>query len=245
MQSGDPQNQSPASDPGEQTAPEREYEENAANAGEGQGGGDPDVFLDVPILKVEELDLEVQDLRAHVSLRADLAKLVNVDVGVDIQLGTVKLNIKGVEAQALLKVKLARVLDTFDRALATIDQNPEIIGDLLQDAGQTLGEDGASQTPGTEPSQNVLGESPEGSPQTVRRTEDDSGDTIETTLNEAGEVVYEEVAEDAADTTVDATDSARKKAGELGVEIADVRGTGSSGRVLVRDVEAAAEERQQ
>lgn len=45
-------------------------------------------------------------------------------------------------------------------------------------------------------------------------------------------------AEDAGE--VDATDAARRKAGQLGVKLSEVRGTGSNGRVLIKDVEKAA-----
>ena len=44
--------------------------------------------------------------RAHVALQAKVLELVNLNVGVDVQLGKVKLDIKGVEAQAVLKVRL-------------------------------------------------------------------------------------------------------------------------------------------
>src|SRR3712207_7681587 len=47
--------------------------------------------LDVPVLNVDEINLEVEDLRAHVSLRAELADLVKINVGVDIYLDKVKL----------------------------------------------------------------------------------------------------------------------------------------------------------
>ena len=39
---------------------------------------------------------------------------------------------------------------------------------------------------------------------------------------------------------VRATDAAKRKARELGVRLSDVEGTGSEGRVLVKDVEKAA-----
>lgn len=126
-----PQNQD------EQTVSERKY------ADQVMSGEDPDVLLDVPVLKVEELTLELEDLRAHVSLRADLADLVSVNVGVDAYIDKVKLEIKGVEAQVLLKVRLDRVLETFNRALQTIDNNPEILGrmrktkDFGEDAEET------------------------------------------------------------------------------------------------------------
>ena len=42
-------------------------EEPASYDEEDAAGASPDVFLDVPILKVDEIDLDVEDLRAHVS----------------------------------------------------------------------------------------------------------------------------------------------------------------------------------
>src|SRR5918998_5839797 len=69
----------------------------------GETYGDPDVLLDVPMLNVEEIDLEVEDLRARVSFQAELADLVKINIGLDVELGRVKLGIKGVEAQAQLK----------------------------------------------------------------------------------------------------------------------------------------------
>ena len=45
-------------------------------------------------------------------------------------------------------------------------------------------------------------------------------------------------AEDAGE--VDATDAARRKVGQLSVKLSEVRGTGSNGRVLIKDVERTA-----
>ena len=59
---------------------------------------DPDVVLDVPTLNIEELDLEVEDLRAHVSVRTELTDFANINIGVDAYLNNVKFGIKGVEA---------------------------------------------------------------------------------------------------------------------------------------------------
>jgi pyruvate/2-oxoglutarate dehydrogenase complex dihydrolipoamide acyltransferase (E2) component len=196
--------------------PEQEYEDQA------KSGEDPDVLLDVPVLKVEELTLELEDLRAHVSLRADLADLVSVNVGVDAYLDKVKLEIKGVEAQVLLKVRLDRVLDTFNRALETIDHNPHILGSRPE------APDGSSETP-------------DEASQTVRRVPDGSEETVETTFNESGEIVEENTTDRPADSSIgEATDAARKRAGELGVDLSGVEGTGSGGRVLVKDVIEAA-----
>ena len=98
-------------------------------------GEDPDVVLDVPTLNIEELDLEVEDLRAHVSVRAEVANFVNINIGVDAYLDKVKLGIKGVEAQVLLKVKLERILGTIDRALSAIEQNPGLLDDRMREEG--------------------------------------------------------------------------------------------------------------
>jgi hypothetical protein len=87
--------------------------------------GDPDVLLDVPSLNVEEIDLEVEDLRARVSFQAELADLVKIDVGLDVELGKVKLQIKGVEASAQLKARLDNVRAIFSEVLETLQDNPQ------------------------------------------------------------------------------------------------------------------------
>jgi DNA anti-recombination protein RmuC len=97
---------------------------------------EPDVLLDVNELEVDKLTLEVDDLRAHVSLMAELANLLRLSVGVDATLARVKLDIEGVEANVLLKVRLEHVRAILEKALDTIAQHPEI----LQTLSQTLSE---------------------------------------------------------------------------------------------------------
>jgi pyruvate/2-oxoglutarate dehydrogenase complex dihydrolipoamide acyltransferase (E2) component len=123
------------------------------------GGEDPDVVLDVPTLNVDELDLEVEDLRAHVSVRAEVANFVNINIGVDAYLDKVKLGIKGVEAQVLLKVKLERILGTIDRALSAIEQNPGLLDDRMREEGGDVAEiEGSVAEPG--PQEPQEGEEP-------------------------------------------------------------------------------------
>jgi hypothetical protein len=93
--------------------------------------GEPDVLLDVPQLRVDEIILDVEDLRAHVSVQADVLNLLRLSVGADVQLGGVHLEIRGVEAQALLKVRLDKVAEIINRVLATIDRNPEIVDQIV------------------------------------------------------------------------------------------------------------------
>jgi hypothetical protein len=106
----------------------------------GEPSAEPDVLLDVPQLRVDEIILEVEDLRAHVSVQADVLNLLRLSVGADVQLGGVHLEIKGVEAQALLKVRLDKVAEIINRVLATIDRNPEIVAQIVAPLGAAAGE---------------------------------------------------------------------------------------------------------
>ena len=88
-------------------------------------GQEPDVVLDVPELEVDRISLEVRDLRAHVSILAELANLVNISVGVDARLDEVNLEIEGVEAEVHLVARLKNVRAILEKALDTIGEHPE------------------------------------------------------------------------------------------------------------------------
>ncbi|MFB4301746.1 hypothetical protein [Actinomadura sp. NTSP31] len=111
-------------------------------AGDGAPREDPDVLLDVPVVKVDEIELEVDDLRADVSLRAAVLDLLDLGVGADVTLGRVSLTLKGVEAQALLKVRLDNVARIIERVLDTVDSNPEILANVTRGLGTAAGEVG-------------------------------------------------------------------------------------------------------
>src|SRR5215218_2729084 len=91
------------------------------------GQEEPDVVLDVPELEVDRITLEVRDLRAHVSILAELANLLNLSVGVDARLDEVKLEIEGVEAEVHLVARLKNVRIILVKALETIGEHPEIL----------------------------------------------------------------------------------------------------------------------
>ncbi len=82
--------------------------------------------------------IEVDDLRAQVAVRAEVRELVKLNVGAQARLGTVELQIEGVEAQALLKARLDRVGAIVGRVLMSLDRNPE----LLESVGQAVEEVG-------------------------------------------------------------------------------------------------------
>src|SRR5918997_1610538 len=101
---------------------------------------EPDVLLDVSELEVDRITLEVEDLRAHVSILVELANLLNLSVGVDARLERVKLEIEGVEAEVLLKVRLKHVRAILEKALDTIGEHPEILRILARSLSQLVRE---------------------------------------------------------------------------------------------------------
>ena len=101
---------------------------------------EPDVLLDVSELEVDKINLEVEDLRAHVSILVELANLLNLSVGVDARLDRVKLEIEGVEAEVLLKVRLKHVRAILEKALDTIGEHPEILRILARSLSQVVRE---------------------------------------------------------------------------------------------------------
>jgi hypothetical protein len=320
---------SPSSTNGQEMG-ELGHEDYVPNQDERLIGGTPAFLLDVPVLKVDELDLEVDDLRAHISLRAELASFVKINVGVDLYLDKVKLDIKGLEAQALLKINLDKALGTLDRALESINMNPQILNEAVQDVNSAAGSAAGDARPSTRETEPDVGSTPqpeegvarhtgttaqqtggatdratdgieqagdgardqalgqgdwiedrvvqdsgevtEPAPnesegtvdgeatstldelqieeeyvdergQIVGRARDKSGNVVEGVLDEEGNVTNPSVPEEAEDqesedeAEVDATDAARRKAEELGVKLSRVKGTGSGGRILVKDVE--------
>lgn len=159
---------------------DRDY---AVRAGQDRedGTGTPDLQLDVPMLNVEEIDLEVEDLRVRLSIQAELADLVKINIGLDAELGQAKLGIKGVEAQAQLKASLDNVRAIFSEVVDSLQHNPQ----YFRETDQTT------------------------EPEAVAQPE--------------------------------ATSAAIERAEQLGVELSSIEGTGSGGRIVVRDVLQAAQ----
>jgi hypothetical protein len=126
----------------------------------------PDVLLDVPVVKVDEIDIEVDDLRAQVAVMAEVRDLVQLSVGVDVSLGKVDLKIEGVEAQALLKARLDNVSRILERVLLSLDRNPELLQSIGQ-AVERVGEGSGRLLGGTGEAVEHVGEGAEGAVQDV------------------------------------------------------------------------------
>src|SRR4028118_1956584 len=99
---------------------------------------DVDVLLDVSELEVDKIHLKVRNLRAHVSVLAELASLVNLQVGVDARLDLVELEIEGVRAKVLLKVRLDNVRAILVHALDTVAEHPQILRILTRALDEVL-----------------------------------------------------------------------------------------------------------
>ena len=97
-----------------------------------------DVYLDAPVVKVDEIKFEIDDFRAHLAVLAEAGHFVQLNAGAGVRLGKVELDIQGVETQAVLEARLDNVTAILARVLTTLDRNPE----LLQSVGDALGDVG-------------------------------------------------------------------------------------------------------
>jgi hypothetical protein len=215
----DEQHSSASNIPSDQTAPEKEYSDYALTYDEGDAAFDgkiPDVLLDAPVVKLDNLDFELNDLRAKVSLFAKVLDLVELSVGIDAYLGKVKLTIEAIEVQALLKVRLDNVRAILDRVLTTIDRNPQIIHELakgvssaVEDVGEGAGEavedvgGGAGQLVG------------EGANEAVSDIGSGAASAVEDVGEGAGEAV-QDVGEGAGSAVADVGGGAGEAVGEVG-----------------------------
>jgi e3 binding domain len=105
--------------------------------------GPPDVLLDVPELRIDMIHFELDDLDAHVALKARVLNLVKLNVGIDLHLSRVKLDIKGVEAELVMKARLDHVTAIVDRLMTSLDRNPELVKGLsraVSEVGKGAGE---------------------------------------------------------------------------------------------------------
>jgi hypothetical protein len=151
-----------------------------------------DVLLDVPELEVDRISLTVRGLRAHVSILAELAGLVNLQVGVDARLDEVELEIEGVRAKVLLKVRLDEVRAILNHALDTLAEHPEILRALTRALNELVsGLVGAAL--GT--LENVLGSLEVGDTvdELLKGRLEDARDTLKELLDQAGTQAQEVV----------------------------------------------------
>lgn len=102
------------------------------------GSDQPDVLLDVPNLSVEQLTIDVANLDVNIALDARLANLLKLTAGADVHVDQVKIELKGVRAQATLIVRLDNVRAIIERTLQTLDNNPQLVTQLLSTVDNTV-----------------------------------------------------------------------------------------------------------
>lgn len=103
-----------------------------------QGGDPPDVLLDVPNLSVEQLTIEVNNLQVDLALNARLANLLHLSAGANARIDNVRIELRGVRAQATLIVRLDNVRAIIERTLQTLDNNPQLVTQLLSTVDNTV-----------------------------------------------------------------------------------------------------------
>lgn len=173
----------------------------------GESIGEPDVLLDIPVLNVEEVALQVEDLDLRVSFKAELADLVKINIGIETEVEGVELQVKGIEAQAQQRGRLDNVRAIFSDVLQAIEHSPQFFRDWS----------------GTD------------------QSTDSSRQTAPDTLG-APDTEESPAAEEADGSEVEATSAAKSKARELGLDLSSLEGTGSGGRIILRDVQGAAKD---
>lgn len=183
--------------------------------------GDPDVYLEVPNLRVDEILLDVDDLEVHLALDARVANLVSIKAGVDASIGNVKLEIRGVEAEAYLTVRLDNVARILDRTLTTIDNNPQLLERLLTTVDRTVGTVGQVANTALQPG-GVLSQTVNTLGQTVQRTLDTTGNIVERTLDTTGKLVNERTVGRLLDLPV--VNQTTNQAGQIVKQVRDTSG---------------------
>ncbi|MFL5299848.1 MAG: hypothetical protein ACJ79R_05855, partial [Anaeromyxobacteraceae bacterium] len=96
------------------------------DAAEGAAADEPDVVLDVPRAKIDKLALDVENLQARLDIDTRVANLVQISAGVIATVQKLKMELDGVETEAHLVVRLERVANVLERALAVIDAKPDL-----------------------------------------------------------------------------------------------------------------------
>jgi hypothetical protein len=207
-----------------------------------QGTPHYDVVLEVPRLSVDSIILNVDTLRARLSLNAQAANLVRLSAGAIVNIDNVELDIRGVVAEAYLYVDLDNVARVVDRVVQTLERNPEIVTQLLATVDSTVRTVGGvantalqpggvvSQTVGvvgrtlnnvTAPN-GILSQVVNTAGQTVQRVLDSSGQIVEKTLNAAGAQVGSRVVGDI--TRLPLVQTAKNSAGQTVRRVRDTTG---------------------
>jgi hypothetical protein len=183
--------------------------------------GPPDVLLDVPELKVDLIHIEVDDLDAHVALKARVLNLIKLNVGIDVHLSRVKLDVKGVHAEVVLKARLDHVTAIVDRLMTTLDRNPELleglsraVSEVGEGAGEAVGKTGDAAKDVGEGAQSALKDVGQGAGQATGDIGQGAGQAVGDVGQGAGQAVGD-VGQGAGEAVGDVGQGAGQAAGNL------------------------------
>jgi hypothetical protein len=152
----------------------------------------PDVLLDIPNVSLDTLTIEVDKLQANLSLDAKVANLVSLKAGVDLSIDKVKVVLKGVQATALLVVRLDNVREIIVKTLETLENNPQILDRLLTTVDNTVNTVGTVANTALQPG-GVISQTVNTLGQTVQHTLDATGNIVAKTLDTGGKVISSNV----------------------------------------------------
>jgi hypothetical protein len=145
---------------------------------------EPDVYVFVPKVHVGELCIDVERLEAHLALRTQVANLVNLVAGVHVAVDKVKIDLKDVDAEAELKVRLENTYNILDRTLTTLDENPQVVEKLLETADTAVQETGQIGQEATKPG-GTLSELTSGVGDSLGNLTDGIGNTLSSVADKA------------------------------------------------------------
>jgi hypothetical protein len=100
----------------------------ASAAGPSAPAQGPDVELHVPRADVKKVSLDVENLQARLNVDTHVANLVSISAGVVATVQRLKVDLEDVQAETHLVVRLDRVAQVMSRALAAIEQRPDLAG---------------------------------------------------------------------------------------------------------------------
>ena len=166
----------------------RSEQEAVEGADEGAG-----LLLDAPQLKLEGLSLELKDVQ--------IARVVEI--------GELKVNADNLDAQALLKLRLDDIFKAVNRFFDSLDSTASRIQEIAQDNPETIqtfvqsikevAEEALTDSSAGGGEEPAAG----GEEQTSRLSVDASGEIVETTLDESGQVVDESMRGNVRDLPVE------------------------------------------
>ncbi|WP_156140460.1 hypothetical protein [Sporocytophaga myxococcoides] len=83
----------------------------------------PDIVIDIPELKLEQVNIQAKNLQAEVSMNTSLKEMVNMNFGVEAQIGSLHIKIDKARTEAHLRFRLKRVRGILNKTVQTLVKN--------------------------------------------------------------------------------------------------------------------------